>query len=65
MNDLVIFLIFKFLPESPRYLMAAEKTDEALQILDKIAKENGGSLPNGKLVALDHPQVCTQDVNSH
>ncbi|CAD5217517.1 unnamed protein product [Bursaphelenchus okinawaensis] len=48
---LLFFAICCFwLPESARYLMASGKTEEAYQILAKVAKHNGKMLPAGKLV---------------
>ncbi|KAK6190710.1 hypothetical protein SNE40_002513 [Patella caerulea] len=43
-------LLLLCIPESARYLMAAGRVEEATVVLQKIAKENNSSLPEGKLV---------------
>uniref|UniRef100_A0AC35U0J5 MFS domain-containing protein n=1 Tax=Rhabditophanes sp. KR3021 TaxID=114890 RepID=A0AC35U0J5_9BILA len=49
---LLIFTIFCFwLPESPRYSMAAGKKDEALETLQRVAFENSKPMLTGNLVS--------------
>uniref|UniRef100_A0A914EPS9 Major facilitator superfamily (MFS) profile domain-containing protein n=1 Tax=Acrobeloides nanus TaxID=290746 RepID=A0A914EPS9_9BILA len=49
---LLCFAISCFwLPESARYLMSSGKTDLAYETLQRVAKQNGKSLPKGNLVA--------------
>jgi putative MFS transporter len=47
---LIIFFIRQFVPESPRYLLVSGETEQARQILKRIASENGTRLPEGELV---------------
>ncbi|KAI1722709.1 sugar transporter domain-containing protein [Ditylenchus destructor] len=48
---LLIFSISCFwLPESARFLMASGKPDEAYQTLQRVARQNGKVLPQGRLV---------------
>lgn len=48
---LLFFAICCFwLPESARYLMASGKEEEAYAVLQSVAKQNGKTLPTGKLV---------------
>lgn len=37
--------IFRFLPESPRWLLSKGRFEEALKILDTLAKVNGKTVP--------------------
>lgn len=46
----VILVLFKFLPPSARYLVAAGRKEEAMEILKSIAESNKTRLPKGKLV---------------
>ncbi|XP_076108162.1 putative transporter SVOPL isoform X1 [Mytilus galloprovincialis] len=46
----IMLVILKFLPESARYLVAAGDKDGAIKILQKAAKVNRASLPEGSLV---------------
>jgi len=49
---LLCFAISCFwLPESARYLMSSGKTDLAYETLQRVAKQNGKSLPKGNLIA--------------
>lgn len=43
---LIIFFIRRTIPESPRYLLVNGKTEEARQVLARVAKENGRELPD-------------------
>ena len=42
-------------PESPRYLFVRGKTDEARAVLERVAKENGTTLPEGELALESGP----------
>lgn len=46
---LVLLVFYPLVPESPRYLVAKGKEDEALEVLGKIARINQSSLPPGQL----------------
>ena len=46
----IVMICVFFIPESPRFLMANGKTDEAI---DFLVKYHGGGDPNSKLVALE------------
>lgn len=41
----VHLVFFSFLPESPRWLIANGRKDEAMKILEHVAKVNGKTLP--------------------
>lgn len=43
---LIIFFIRRTIPESPRYLLVNGKTEEARQVLERVARENGRELPD-------------------
>jgi putative MFS transporter len=43
---LIIFFIRRGIPESPRYLLVKGQTARAREVLEKVAKENGNTLPN-------------------
>ncbi|KAE8689517.1 Organic cation/carnitine transporter 7 [Hibiscus syriacus] len=45
----LVFYVFS--PESPRYLCLEGRKDEALVVLEKIARTNGAKLPSGILVS--------------
>jgi MFS transporter, putative metabolite:H+ symporter len=47
----LVLWIRRSIPESPRYLAISGKADEAREILDGIARENGQPAPEGELVA--------------
>ncbi|XP_052802513.1 putative transporter SVOPL isoform X2 [Mya arenaria] len=51
MPCLAIIVLFKFLPQSARYLVGAGRKHEALKILKYIAKTNKTKMPEGELVA--------------
>lgn len=42
----IIFFIRRSIPESPRYLLVNGKTEQARQVLELVARENGNKLPN-------------------
>lgn len=54
---LFFICLSKFVPESPRFLMAAGKPEKALCILQEIAKENNKELPPGELVLTEKHEV--------
>ncbi|KAK3736284.1 hypothetical protein QZH41_020745 [Actinostola sp. cb2023] len=54
---IVLLVLLKFIPESPRFLVGSGQNDKALEILQKVAKDNKAALPPGKLVA---PTSSTQ-----
>ncbi|KAL2643699.1 hypothetical protein R1flu_011286 [Riccia fluitans] len=45
-----LLVFFPLVPESPRYLMVKGDVDGAMKVLRQIAKTNGQSLPEGKLI---------------
>ncbi|KAK3084315.1 hypothetical protein FSP39_011490, partial [Pinctada imbricata] len=47
----IIVILLKWLPESARYLVAAGNKEDAMKILQKAAKINNKSLPEGRLIA--------------
>jgi putative MFS transporter len=47
---LIIFFIRRGIPESPRFLLVKGKTEQAEEILARIAKENGVAAPSGRLL---------------
>ncbi|OVA19338.1 General substrate transporter [Macleaya cordata] len=51
--SLFLLLFYGITPESPRYLCTKGRTDEALRVLESVARRNGAELPSGKLVS-DH-----------
>ena len=50
MFQLLGHLCFQYLPESARYLVAAGKKHDAMKILQKAAKMNRSTLPQGTVV---------------
>ena len=48
---LIIFIIRRYIPESPRYLLVSGRTGEARAVLEQVARENGKTLPPGDLIA--------------
>ncbi|XP_051150520.1 organic cation/carnitine transporter 7-like [Andrographis paniculata] len=62
--SLTLFLISNFTPESPRYLFTAGKTNDAMRILEKVARINRKELPNGYLIADQNVQVDEEKVPS-
>ncbi len=49
---ILIFFIRRYVPESPRYLMVKGKTQQAQQVLQQVAKENGVNMPEFSLAPL-------------
>ncbi|CAH1800723.1 unnamed protein product [Owenia fusiformis] len=47
---LIMIILLYWMPESARFLMAAGKRDKALQVLQRMARENKSKLPDGALV---------------
>ncbi|WCJ36335.1 Synaptic vesicle 2-related protein [Euphorbia peplus] len=47
----LLLIFYPLTPESPRYLCLKSRKDDALRILEKMAKENGNPLPIGVLVS--------------
>lgn len=59
----IIFFIRRSVPESPRYLMIKNRTDEARAVLERVARENGRSLPDLPLQPLEQkPQPGVRDL---
>ncbi|OWF42245.1 putative transporter SVOPL [Mizuhopecten yessoensis] len=46
----IICIVMKFLPESARYLVAAGRREEAIKVLEKAARTNSATIPEGRLV---------------
>lgn len=59
----VLLIFYTTAPESPRYLCRRGRTDEALEILERIAKLNHAELPSGLLVS-DHEVAKVTDLPS-
>lgn len=59
----VLLIFYRTAPESPRYLCRRGRTDEALEILERIAKLNQAELPYGILVS-DHEVAKVTDFPS-
>ena len=57
---------FRFVPESPRWLMAEGRFQEALKIMKAGAKANGNTLPSDgeilEMMEAIHLQVCTRGI---
>ena len=47
---ILIFFIRRSIPESPRYLLVSGKSEQALQVLQRVARENGRELPANKIL---------------
>jgi hypothetical protein len=45
--------LYRWFPESPRWLVAKGKTRKCLKVLNQIAKENGTSLPDNAMEILE------------
>ena len=41
------------MPESPRFLVITDKYDEALSLLEKVARDNKSELPSGELIQVE------------
>jgi len=57
----IVILIVMFLlaiPESPRYLLVMKRREETLEVLERVARMNGASLPDSELMDVPpHPTV--------
>lgn len=53
----------QWLPESPRFNILTGHTEKAMATLVNIAKENGKTLPPGKIVALKQVRLQRGDVH--
>ena len=42
--------LFQWLPESPRYLIAAGEKEKGMEVLQRMAKMNKAKLPTGTLI---------------
>ncbi|GMH41052.1 hypothetical protein BSKO_08962 [Bryopsis sp. KO-2023] len=45
-----------WIPRSPRWLLIRGRRDEAIEVLKKIAKDNGTKMPDAPIMAVDHKQ---------
>ena len=50
---LIVFLIRRGVPESPRYLLVNGKTEAAQKVLQQVAEENGRPMPNLRLKPIE------------
>ncbi len=48
---LIVYFIRRYVPESPRYLLIDGREDEARQVLQQVARENGSDVEVGRLKA--------------
>lgn len=65
---LLYYLYIFVLPESPRWLLAKGKLEDALRILEQMAKVNGKEMPNWFRIKLqrqmEQAKLCTTDCES-
>ncbi|XP_052176269.1 organic cation/carnitine transporter 7 isoform X2 [Diospyros lotus] len=64
----LLLLFYSITPESPRYLSMKGRTNEALNILEKVAKRNSTKLPPGILISdcqIKLHEKCTESEDSH
>ncbi|MBN1147500.1 MAG: MFS transporter [Anaerolineales bacterium] len=47
---LLIFIVRRHVPESPRYLLVSGQEKQARAVLEQVARENGVQLPQGELI---------------
>lgn len=47
----IICIVMRSLPESARFLVAAGRKEEAIKVLEKAAKTNSATMPEGRLVS--------------
>jgi MFS transporter, putative metabolite:H+ symporter len=59
---ILVFFIWRYVPESPRYLLVKGKNNEALQILRQVARENGNQLLATKLTQLKNMKTRVTDL---
>ncbi len=57
---LIVFLVRRYVPESPRFLLAHGREEEALKILKAAAAENGRTMPEDLRLAA--PQVISAKI---
>ncbi|XP_076049086.1 organic cation transporter 1-like [Oratosquilla oratoria] len=58
---LLIFLHWRILPESPRWLLAMERYDECADIMLQIAKTNGRPVPSKNEIILRLKNICDKE----
>ncbi|KAL4205227.1 hypothetical protein AMTRI_Chr01g136310 [Amborella trichopoda] len=63
--SLVLLLFYTVVPESPRFLCLKGRTNDSLQILEKISRMNEKPLPHGTLKSDDLEDKCLPMEDSH
>ncbi|XP_076049091.1 carcinine transporter-like [Oratosquilla oratoria] len=58
---LLFFLLWRTLPESPRWLLAMERYDECADVIQEIAKTNGQPMPSKNEVILKLKNICDKE----
>jgi putative MFS transporter len=56
---LIIYFIRRYVPESPRYLLIEGREEEARQVLQQVARENGAALEIGRLQIQERSEGMT------
>ncbi|XP_011625795.1 organic cation/carnitine transporter 7-like [Amborella trichopoda] len=61
----VLLLFYTLVPESPRFLCLNGRTNDSLQVLEKISRINEKPLPHGTLISDDLDEKCLLMEDSH